>query len=167
MIPTETWVLPRPRADKYVGLTGTQAAYLAALIDGEGSIDCQREPIGGKRRTPVFVVRLEFGMATEEPLRTVGHWLGMEPRWYPAPSEERRPRWRLQVPKRLALAVLEECLPYLILKRDQAETVLELERVRREHSPPRSLPPGLARRMPPEAVDRMELLHARLRELKR
>ena len=147
------------------GLTRPQLAYLAGLIDGEGSIECQRENPPGAR-TPRFSLRLSFAMATAEPIRTVAEWLDLTAKRYPA-RPGRHPCWRLHVPKGVAVELLRACEPYLILKRDQAGVLLAIEDVRERHSPakrhvghPRFQP------MPVEAVEQMEQLHRELRDLK-
>lgn len=151
MLSTVTWTL-----------TDLQAAYLAALIDGEGCIVGKRfmQKTGA---TPSFEVGLEFGMATEEPLRTVGEWLDKEPTQYAPDESNPSGRWRLRLPKTTTLAVLERCLPYFVLKRDQAELALAIEAVRSENTPP----PGRGHCMPHEAVEQMDALYLQLREAKR
>lgn len=56
-------------------LTVEQLAYLAGLIDGEGSLECQKQSQAGSA-TPRYVIRLSFTMSTPEPLETVASWLG-------------------------------------------------------------------------------------------
>ena len=147
-------------------MTTARWAYLAGLIDGEGSIECQQE-MHPKGTTPRFVLRLSFTFATEEPLATITQWLGVSYKQYPATDERRSPRYRCQIPKSLAVVVLEHCLPFLILKRDQAELILEIERVRAAYSPDRRLiAPGKNRTMPTAAIEQMTVLHAQLRALK-
>ena len=147
-------------------LSAAEAAYLAALIDGEGSVECQRQyqPRAG---TPSFRLRVSFTMATTEPLSTIAGWLGLRVNWYPAISPNRRPRLRLHIPKGIALRVLVECLPHLILKREQALAILAIERVRAANSPGRRHY-GAARleRMPAHAVAEMERLYAEFRRIK-
>lgn len=101
-------------------VTTEQAAYLAGLIDGEGSIECQRQTHGAGV-SPRYVIRLSFVMASEEPLRTIGRWIGREPKCYAARDAIRQPRWRLHVPKGMLIPLLRACRPYLLLKGDQVE----------------------------------------------
>lgn len=147
-------------------LTEYQYSYLAGLIDGEGSLESQREwqPKGA---TPRFVLRISFTFATEEPLRTVCEWLGISYKCYPATDETRSPRYRAHVPKGVTVPLLEGCLPYLILKKRQAELILAIEDVRARNSPDRRHF-GFTKlsRMPVEAVNEMILLHDELRSLK-
>lgn len=143
-----------------VVLEAEQAAYLAGLIDGEGSIECQRQTHGAAV-TPRYVIRLSFVMASEEPLQTVGRWIGRPPKCYPARDDTRQPRWRMHIPKGMLVPILRACRPYLILKGDQADAVLEIEQIRARHSPA-----WCGDGMPATAVHQMEVVYKRLRSLK-
>ena len=144
-------------------LTEVQKAYLAALIDGEGHVGCQRQ-MQKRGRTPLFKLCLAFTMSTPEPLETVSSWIGMTPTWHPPVDEKRQARVRLSTPKELTCAILNECMPYLILKKDVARIALEIESVRAMYSPDRQHW-GTAKleRMPMHAVDKMEDLYRQLR----
>lgn len=146
-------------------LSDRQVGYIAGLIDGEGSLESQRE-MGRGRATPQFSLRLSFTMGTPEPLNTVGEWVGAVYKVYPPTDPSRQPRHRMDLRKRIALPLLKRVLPALILKRRQAEIILEIENIRAQNSPSRSLPMGIQRRMPAHAVDAMEKLHIELRSLK-
>jgi hypothetical protein len=141
-------------------LTDTQIAYLAGLIDGEGSLECQPQ-VQNRGRTPTFSLRLSFTMGTDEPLQTVAGWLGMEMRTLPAVDEKRQARRYLHVKKGLAVPLLRRCLPYLILKADQATLMLMIEDARARWSPycPK-------RGFPEAGVIEMRGLHEQLRALK-
>jgi hypothetical protein len=95
-------------------------ARLAAFIDGEGSIVIERSRASGKRRTTSY--QLGISITNTSPL-LIG-WLsgnfggsvhskhlqgGMRPIW----------SWHLR--EKQANAVLQKCLPYFIIKREQAE----------------------------------------------
>lgn len=149
------------------GLAEWQVAYLAGLIDGEGSIESQQErQLRGA--TPRFVLRVSFTFATEEPLRTVSSWLGTRYSVHAATDDRRSPRFRSHIYKSVAVALLKRCLPFLILKRRQAEIILAIENTRKANSTVRLLRPGRigAPRMPSDAVAKMQELHTELRSLK-
>lgn len=150
-------------------LTDAQKGYLAGLIDGEGSLECQRllQPRG---RTPLFVLRLSFVFATREPLETVCGWIGARWKEYPPIDAIRSSRFRCHIKKRTAVPLLRAVLPFLVLKRRQAELILAIEEVRAANSPsrvhvghPHALP---MLPMPATAVERMDALHAELSSLK-
>ena len=69
-------------------LSETQVAYVAGLIDGEGSLECQIQMQKGAA-TPIFTLRLSFTFGTEEPITTVAAWLGTAPKRYPATTPNR------------------------------------------------------------------------------
>lgn len=142
-----------------------QLAYLAGLIDGEGSLESQKEQ-QPKGVTSRYVLRLSFCFATPEPLETISKWLDIPVRMYPSTDPTRSPRRRAQVTQGKAAPLLRLVLPFLILKREQAELVLAIDDVRRTNSPSRKIAPGARRRMPAEAVAQMDALHQRLRATK-
>ena len=152
--------------DAVAQLSETQVAYIAGLIDGEGSLESQRQMQKGAV-TPIFTLRLSFTFATPEPITTVAGWLGGAPKVYPATSPNRQPRWRFHIKNRIALPLLRRAIPHLILKRQQAELVLEIDRVRSIHSIPRTVSgPRSNLRMPEAGVVAMQSLHDSLRSLK-
>lgn len=155
-----------PSESVHCVVTEPQAAYLAGLIDGEGSLECQRQ-MQRDGATPAYRLRLSFTMATVEPLRTVGSWLGLRPLWYPATTENRQARWRLHIPTGLTRQILPKCLPYLLLKREQAQAILAIDAVRAANSPGRRHY-GTAKleRMPTHAVVEMERLYVEFRRIK-
>ena len=112
------------------GLTETQIAYIAGLIDGEGSLECQRQMQKGAA-TPIFTTRLSFTFGTAEPITTVAGWLGGAPAVYPPTSPNRQPRWRFHIKNRVCLPLLERSLPYLILKKEQAALILAIDGISR------------------------------------
>lgn len=149
-----------------LNLTDVQCAYLAGFIDAEASLECQRERVP-RGATPRFTLRLSITLATEEPIRTICGWLGTSYKTYPSVDARRSPRVRAHIKKLIAIEVLTACLPYLILKKRQAEIILAIEGVRATHSPPRKhIGSSIMSRMPDVAIDQMEALHAELRTLK-
>ena len=81
-------------------------------------------------------------------------------------QERRQPLHRLHIPKQTAVVALQICLPYLLLKRPQAELILEIERIRAAYTPDRHKHPGHSEPMPQEAVAAMDELHHQLLSLK-
>lgn len=147
-------------------LTETQSAYLAGLIDGEGSLECQKE-MQVRGATPRFSLRLSFCFGTSEPITTVAAWIGLAPTIYPPVDAIRCARWRLHVPKSLAVEILLLTMPFLIAKKEQARLVLQIENVRRQNTPSRHHKgQGYADRMPASAIAEMDGLFWKLRALK-
>ena len=147
-------------------LSKTQPAYLAGLIDGEGSLECQKvSQIGGA--TPQYRIRLSFTFATEEPLKTISQWLGLTPKRYVSTQENRSDRWRLHIPKNQTIPLIRACFPYLILKPKQVELMLRIEEIRLANSPDRKhFGHTKLQRMPMSAVSAMDSLWWQFRSLK-
>jgi len=114
-------------------LTETQAAYLAGLIDGEGCLHIQRMVNDSKNPGPHFSARVTFLFATAEPLITVCGWLGLSPKMAIYPSAKGKVRYRCDLKRSMIEPVLNECLPFMILKHRQAEILLEVVRDRKKH----------------------------------
>ncbi len=142
-----------------------QIAYLAGLIDGEGSLECQKQ-MSANRVTPNFAVRVSLTFATTEPLSTISRWFDLPVHVYAAKQENRSARHQMNISKTMAVALLRRMLPYLILKRRQAELLIAIEETRAAHTPGRKTPFGTSRRMPQEAVIVMDALFSQIRGLK-
>jgi hypothetical protein len=156
-----------PGMNDVATLTEVQIAYIAGLIDGEGSLECQMGMQKGAA-TPTFTLRLSFGFGTAEPVTTVASWLGGVPLMYPSRSPKRQPTWRFHIKNRIALPLLTRALPYLILKKEQARLILAIDGVRALNTVPKTVKGGYGahRRMPTHAVEQMQRMHAELRALK-
>jgi len=148
-----------------VGLDPFQVAYLAGLVDGEGSLECQKDA-QLRGATMGYRLRLSFCFATPEPLATISQWLGIRVNTYPATDPTRSPRYRMHITKGTAVPLIERMLPYLILKKREASLILAIEHVRAANCPGRRTPRGIARRMPLSAVAEMDALWLQLRSLK-
>lgn len=148
-------------------MTTEQLAYIAALIDGEGSLECQKQKQAGAKN-PQYRTRLSFTMVTEEPLLTLSHWLDINPpRKYPASDLWRSPFYRMHIPKTATLTLLQNCMPYIILKKRQAEILLEMEVIRQKYSPAkRHVGHAKFQPMPQEAIALFEEKYVEFRSLK-
>ena len=142
-----------------------QIAYLAGLVDGEGSLECHKE-MQRHGITPRYNLRLSFVFATPEPLATISQWIGIQVKIYPATDPSRSPRHRMHITKGTAVPLLERMLPHLILKKREAALILAIERVRAANFPGRKTPIGVTRLMPPHAIEEMNALWLQLRALK-
>ena len=142
---------------------GTTAAYVAGLIDGEGCIHIEKSRAG--TASPSYRARVTVGMTAPakhlldelssqwggsvRPLRAATTRWAAAFQWY---------TWGVS-----AVQMLEYLLPYLRLKRDQAEVALEVERIR----------DALSRRAngnaiwTPEAREACEALKQRMHQLNR
>lgn len=147
-------------------LTTEQLAYLAGFIDGDGSLECQKQT-QKRSKTPRYVLRLSFTLATEEPLKTFTQWFPCKTYCYPPTDSTRSPRHRLHIYKNTAVSLIAQCLPYLIIKQQQAELILEIEKIRATNTPDRKkFSQKGSKPMPSSAVKKMEKLFLKLRSLK-
>lgn len=106
-------------------LTETEAAYLAGFADGEASIGLHhfRHPKGD--RQPRFSITLQISNINHEVIlwmqeRTGGSIYTRQPS-----QDRRRVLYCLQVPSVRCCAFLKQVLPFLIVKREQAELAIE------------------------------------------
>lgn len=141
-------------------LTNVQAAYFAGMIDGEGSLECQRQ-MQRRGRTPRYVLRISFTQVTPEPLTTMAVWVGGTVTKYQSRNPKRSDTYRMHIPKSVAVPLLRRCLPFLILKAEQAELILGIESIRNLCSPREC-----KRGMPMDAVEKMEAMFQKLRATK-
>lgn len=101
-----------------VSMTRENAMWLAALIDGEGSI-CFQENTSKRAKFPTFSVRLSISNTCIELLERAQEITGMrKPRHYDTSVNKKVYQWQLTNKK--AASVIAAVYPYLIAKREQA-----------------------------------------------
>jgi hypothetical protein len=134
--------------------TEAERAYLAGIIDGEGSIMANIRQRGG---CVWFELRLNIANAD----RALIEWVAE--RWPGRVSVIDRSRYgqrdqhRWDANNRKVIAPLLDAFPYLVVKREQAELALELAHGQRNHGR-RGYPPEIkARRI--EICERMRALN--------
>lgn len=106
-------------------LPETERAYLAGIIDGEG---CLRFSKFSNKGHPCFHVSVEIANTSKLLLA----WLDerMPGAAYHTPRKHKNPKWRdcyawKVAGNRKALILLRELLPYLVIKKQQAELLLK------------------------------------------
>jgi len=105
-------------------------AYLAGLIDGEGSFVIQKTSVekiakSSRSKTPKYLAYFCIGMVDKAPLDLIRDTIGMG-KVYEERVPERRSIWRIRFGGRVTLIpFVKQLLPYLIVKRPQAELLLE------------------------------------------
>jgi hypothetical protein len=105
-------------------------AYLAGLIDGEGSFVIQKTSVdkiakSSKCLSPKYLAYFCIGMVDKEPLDLIQETIGAG-KVYEERVPERRSIWRIRFAGRLSLMpFVENLLPYLIVKKKQAELMLD------------------------------------------
>ena len=159
----------------------TDLAYLAGLVDGEAYIGIKRtKPYKGLtgRVNPGYHERIQVRMTDEQAIRFIATTLGG---WYykEKPSVAKgKPLFCYQASDRAAADILLALLPYLRVKKAQAETVLrlrahkELPRSQTMISLPCTIPNRWGRmtqthrrRFSEESVAHRESLYRRCKEL--
>lgn len=113
-----------------MNLTETEAAYIAGLIDGEGSILLTRHWIKNRKRY-YYNVKVRLFNTNIEALEWVQIKVGGGS-LFPFPNYRYSNRFNTQkqmyildFSRRLAVELLRRVLPYLIVKRRQAEVILD------------------------------------------
>lgn len=106
----------------------TEKAYLAGLIDGEGSIQARYRPgqHGG------YDYSLTIANTDEAMIRWVEQRWGGRVYTYAPRSPRHRQQWTWRVHSNATVSALEDALPYLVTKREHAEVVLSLARSKRQ-----------------------------------
>ena len=143
----------------------TALAYLAGIIDGEGYIGIKRTT-RRDARSPIYHERIQVRMTDEAAIQFLAATLGGNYYREQPHANDGRPLYCWQASDALACRILERVMPYLIVKRDQAENVLRLRaskldpRARRRGSP-------AARVMDVDVLAERETLYLRARDLNR
>jgi hypothetical protein len=102
-------------------LSATEAAYIAGIIDGEGSISMSYTGPRYGYRYGNYRLVLQVGN-TKEPLIEYLHRItGVGNRWNrEGQKQEHAKVWYWQVTNQKAAEVIGSCLPYLVIKVEQA-----------------------------------------------
>jgi len=105
-------------------------AYLAGLIDGEGSFTIQKIAVekiakSSKSVSPKYLGYFSIGMLDKEPIDLIQASIG-KGKVYEERVPERRSIWRIRFGGRETLIpFIKQLLPYLIVKKKQAKLLLE------------------------------------------
>ncbi len=140
-----------------------EKAYFAGLFDGEGSISIAKYQ-GKNNRTPVFLLSVVITQSNQDFLQL---W---QTRFaigsiYEHTKRFNNPKWSKYFDWRLtsvnALVLLEVLLPYLILKREEANIAIEFQKIKSStrHG-------GKGYTTPQEITDKREILYKRIHDLK-
>jgi hypothetical protein len=98
-------------------------AYMAGIIDGEGTIGITKTT--PKRYTnPRYTARIHFGNVNKEVIEMFAKRFGGSVRTERVPNRKLIYRW-YRVGNPITKEIVESLLPYLVIKKPQAENVLE------------------------------------------
>lgn len=108
-------------------LSDTQWAYIAGMIDGDGSITISRHSYTPKTYPrPYYSPQLCIYNTNKEVIDTIGEWIGFGGVYKKEYKNHYRTQYIFRLFGKKAKLVLQGVLPYLIIKREQAEIVLDL-----------------------------------------
>ena len=105
-------------------------AYLAGLIDGEGSFVIQKTSVdkiakSSRSKTPKYLTYFSIGMVDKAPLDLIQETIGAG-KVYEERVPDRRSIWRIRFAGRLKLIpFINSLLPYLMVKKERAELLLD------------------------------------------
>lgn len=145
-------------------LTATDAAYIAGLFDGEGSIGFRRVH-SSDGHTPGCVLRIRITNTHSEVLRWVACVVGAPNKVFKRKPGKAHylPYYEWSVSSQNALSLLHQIYPYLRIKRLQAEVAF-----RYEQSPASgSFRGNQYRRVPQEVAELREQFKQELHEVNR
>jgi len=107
-------------------MTVAQTAYLAGMIDGEGSICITRRNDPESRTGYFYRAVLHVASTHADVLATLQHWTGLgRARVFDEPRQNRKARWQWMTWSNQAAQVVRTVLPYLVIKERQAEVFLQ------------------------------------------
>lgn len=103
----------------------TDLAYIAGLIDGEGTVGIYRKNPKKPTHSWAFRERVAISNSNLKALEYVNQFFPGTMAKNTRYSEKHSPMWRLEYHVLRAVPILEAVLPYMIIKREQAELVLQ------------------------------------------
>jgi len=145
--------------------------YLAGLIDGDGSILIKkttyriRNPKYKDCVNPEYFPRIQIKLTTPQPLFLIkekyGGSLYMEKRIYRGKNSYKptKPLWVYNANHKIAMKIIKDIYPFLIIKRKQAECLIELEKLKKEARKRRPYPKHI--------VKKFEELYLKVKRLNR
>ncbi len=130
------------------GISETELAYFAGLFDGEGCVNIVEVKPKPGRHSPTFQTLAQVSMTDRRSLDLLIGSFGGRIRL--STKEGSRPIWVWRAYHKNAKKFLEDVLPYLVVKKHQAELLIELEE--------RVLGRGMQKRLSTEEIERQRRL---------
>jgi hypothetical protein len=100
-------------------------AYLAGVIDSDGFITIQKCRPNGRRKRTYYYAKVGLGQSNEIIPALLAETFGATVTHYGPRQAGNLDTWHWQAHNRVAHATLAAIIPYLLLKRRQAEVALE------------------------------------------
>ena len=145
-------------------------AYVAGLIDADGCIMIGKDSWRERNRgiAPAYFEHVSISQCDPAGLKVVQELFGGKLGIEQARAPSRRPMHRWQARHTTACDFVRAILPYLRIKRREAELMLALRALKnRGRKANTYLAEAHVRRLLPEVLDEMESLYGQVRELKR
>ena len=116
-------------------MTIAEAAWLAGIIDGEGSIFIMRQARKDRERTVNFILRVTVESTDAIMAPTCKEITGEGEKI--RQNSDNRPncsdRLKWQVNGKKAVRILKAILPYMMVKKDQAEAAIKFQETTKKH----------------------------------
>jgi hypothetical protein len=115
-------------------LSRVQRAYIAGYVDGEGCITLSRKKDPEARLGFCFRPHVHVANTHQKSLVMMQRWtgLGRVNHFRAEPDRNRKERWQWQIWSQQARQLLESIVPFLTIKKERAEILLDfLRRCRR------------------------------------
>lgn len=145
-------------------------AYCAGVIDSDGSISVRRTPVRLDSTQPTYSERVKVKQVEPQAVELLHTLFGGTRRYERASIPKGKPLHSWEVTDLRAAECLASVLPYLRIKRRQAENALALRAVK-EHSKRHRIRPGRGHaggaKRSPDHSQQMEALFVRSKELNR
>jgi hypothetical protein len=122
----------------------TEAAYLAGIIDGEGSISMTAAKKGTDKE--YFRIVMSVSNTDKELVQWIGQWGGSF-LWDRHHREGSKPQHRWTAVGNLLREILPQTIPFMIVKKDRAEWALEALAIQADRQPYQLYRPEQLRRL--------------------
>lgn len=103
----------------------TDLAYAAGIVDGEGCIGIRRKVQQGRFLS--YDMRVSVGMANEWLPKWLRFAFGGSLTYYKSKQKNRQDQWAWRITSNQALGFLKLILPYLTIKRPEAELAIAFQ----------------------------------------
>lgn len=116
----------------------TDIAYLAGLFDGEGCICIGKEKARGERPHPSYHLECSVSMCNEYLPNLYRFSFGGSVFFYKDRHPNHQPAWQWHISARKASGFLNTILPYLTIKKGEAELAIKFQSAKRYSGRPKT-----------------------------
>lgn len=105
-----------------------EIAYFAGLFDGEGTVNIAQRKRKRKRCRIAYKLSIQIGLAHLPVLEKIKEIWQIGSINGPYQKKDYKPQWRWDAESNQAAKILEVCLPYLCIKKPEAELAIAFQR---------------------------------------